>query len=381
MTNVLYIGDPSSVHDIKWVSYFSTQKEFNAYFLVQKHEMHLLTPEKKAEFKKLNITIEGPIYSYSLWRFWKNQSSLNKINSIITSRKIDVVHTLFATPFALWTKHLSVPSVVTTRGSDVHVVLKGLGHGSLLKRIHGKILLKRFKAAFENAAAITCTSQGQLDRINQIFGTKLSAEIIRTGVNVDEIDRLIPSVSREQKPNDKRIIFLPRYIQRIYRTELQLNALKALPETLKKELKLVLIEGKRTDKSYLNLVRERLENLDIEYQIIDSLTQHEMWSMFKQSSLAIMTPKTDGTPNSALEAMAAKCPLILGSFNYDDDLFSEQYCFRMKTDSTEELTQLIQTAIEKYPTKKLELAFENVANRGNRLVEMDRIEKLYLSVT
>ncbi|MFT5310493.1 MAG: hypothetical protein ACI8VL_001399, partial [Bacteroidia bacterium] len=57
MTNILYIGDPSSVHDIKWVSFFSTRPEFNAFFLVQKHEMHLITAERKAQFKALNITV------------------------------------------------------------------------------------------------------------------------------------------------------------------------------------------------------------------------------------------------------------------------------------------------------------------------------------
>ncbi|MFT4545119.1 MAG: glycosyltransferase involved in cell wall biosynthesis [Bacteroidia bacterium] len=381
MTNILYIGDPSSVHDIKWVSFFSTRPEFNAFFLVQKHEMHLITAERKAQFKALNITVEGPIHSYSLWRFWENKSSMNKINEVIKSRKIDVVHTLFATPFALWTKNLKVPSVITTRGSDVHVVLKNLGQGSLLQRIHGNILLNRFKAAFENAGAITCTSQGQLDRINQLFQTQLNAEIIRTGVNVDEINRLNPSIPREQKPNEKKVIFLPRYIQPIYQTELQIEALSALPKAQKEKLKLVLIKGKRTDKAYLKLINKKLENLGFEHQIIDSLTQHEMWSMFKHSALAIMTPKTDGTPNSALEAMAAKCPLVLGSFKYDEDLFSEQFCHRMNTESVKELTQLMTSALDNYSNDKLELAFENVAKNGNRQLEMGRIDKLYLSIT
>ncbi len=380
MTRILYIGDPSSVHDIKWVSFFSTQPDFEACFLVQEHEMHLITPERKKQFDELKITVEGPIKSYSLWRFWENRESVRKIKEVIAKRKIDVVHPLFATPFSLWTLNLPVPSIITTRGSDIHVVLVGLGKGSLLQQIHGKLLLKRFKQAFESAAAITCTSQGQLDRINAIFETKLKAEIIRTGVNVEAIAHLEPKSNLPTIFSGKKIIFLPRYIQPIYRIDLQVKALRELPDQLRPQLAVVLIKGSRTPSSYMEKVEKLLKQSSIPCHIFDSLSQQEMWSMFKLSSLAIMTPKTDGTPNSALEAMAARCPLILGAFGYDEDLFSEQFCHRTKTDSVNELTELIKDALEKYPQEKLQAAFENVGEHGNRPVEMERLRQLYLSL-
>lgn len=381
MIRVLYIGDPSSVHDLKWVSYFSTRDDFEAYFLVQEHEMHLITPERKKQFDELGITVEGPIKSYSLWRFWENRASTNKIKEVIAKRKIDVVHPLFATPFSLWTRNLPVPSVITSRGSDIHVVLARLGKGSLLHRIHGNLLLKNFKQAFENAAAITCTSQGQLDRINSVFGTNLAGEIIRTGVNVEEINKLNPEAPILDSMKGKKLVFLPRYIRPIYQTELQLKAVAALPEELKTSIGLILIKGNRTDDSYMNEIQGLLDESGVTYHIFDSLTQHEMWSMFKLSALAIMTPKTDGTPNSALEGMAAKCPLILGSFNYDEDLFSEEFCLRMKSDSEEELSQLIEEGLNSYSEDKLDSAFKNVSQRGNRPVEMDQLRAIYSRLT
>lgn len=381
MTRILYIGDPSSVHDIKWVSYFSTNPDFEAYFLVQEHEMHLITPERKKLFDELNITVEGPIKSYSLWRFWENRASFKKIKEVIAKRKIDVVHPLFATPFSLWTQGLPIPSIITSRGSDIHVVLAGLGKGSFLHQIHGKLLLKRFQKAFENAAAITCTSQGQLDKINSVFGTSLKAEIIRTGVNVAEINQLEPKVDLPSIFNGKKIIFLPRYIQPIYRTELQLKALMEISDNARSQTALVLIKGSRTPDDYMAKINLLLKNCGVPFHIFDSLTQHEMWSMFKLSSLSIMTPKTDGTPNSALEAMAAKCPLILGSFKYDENLFSEVFCHRMKTDSVKGLTNLITDALQGYPNSKIELAYENVSKLGNRPVEMERLKTLYLSLS
>lgn len=380
MTRVLYIGDPSSVHDLKWVSFFSTRPDFEAYFLVQEHEMHLITPERKKQFDELGITVEGSIKSYSLWRVWENSSSRKTISEVIRRKRIDLIHVLFATPFSLWTRNLDIPSIITCRGSDIHVVLAGLGKGPLPHKIHGKLLLNRFQSAFENASAITCTSRGQLDRINSIFGTNLKAEIIRTGVNVEEIDQLEPKLKLPPIFSGKKIIFLPRYIRPIYQTELQLKALMEIPENLRPQLALVLIKGNRTPDSYMQKIERLLKECGLPYHIFESLTQHEMWSMFKLSSLAIMTPKTDGTPNSALEAMAAKCPLILGSFKYDEDLFSEQFCNRMKSDSVNELSDLIAESLQSYQQEKINAAFENVSKRGNRPVEMERLKELYLSL-
>lgn len=380
MIRVLYIGDPSSVHDIKWVSYFSTRPDFEAFFLVQEHEMHLMTAERKAQYAQLAITVVGPIKSYSLWRFWENRASINTIREIIATRKIDVVHPLFATPFSLWTQHSPVPSVITCRGSDIHVVLAGLGNGAFVSRLHGKLLLQRFKKAFTEAAAITCTSQGQLTRINQIFHTDLKAEIVRTGVNVDEIDRLKPSMQLPSHLTGKRIIFLPRYMRPIYRTELQIRALMQLPQRLKQDVAVVLVKGNRTDEHYLNSVGQLLTDCGMPFHIFESLSQREMWSMFKISALAIMTPKTDGTPNSALEAMAAKCPLILGSFQYDEDLFSDRFCHRLKTDTEAELAHLIESSLDNYPKEKLEAAFVNASKFGNRPVEMERLRSIYVKL-
>lgn len=379
MIRVLYIGDPNSVHDLKWISWFSQNPEYECFLISQENELKQLSNTQLKTLRSLKIELEAPINSYSLWRFWENESSRKIINEVIERKRIDLVHVLFATPFALWTRNLPVPSVITSRGSDIHVVLASLGKGSFLRKVHGKLLLKRFQSAFENAAAITCTSQGQLDRINSIFGTMLKAEIIRTGVNVAEIDQLEPKLKLPPIFSGKKIIFLPRYIRPIYQTELQLKALLEIPENLRPQLALVLTKGNRTSGSYMERIERLLKECGLPYHIFDSLTQHEMWSMFKLCSLAIMTPKTDGTPNSALEAMAAKCPLILGSFQYDEDLFSEQFCNRMETDSVNELTELIIESLQNYSQEKINAAFENVSKRGNRPVEMERLKALYLS--
>ena len=380
MSRVLYIGDPLSVHDVKWMSFFSTRKDFKVYLIAQEAEMQKLTDNQRDKLAALNIEIAGSIKSYSLWRFWENNKSISTIRAVVKNQNIDVVHPLFATPFAIWTSYLNVPSVITTRGSDVLVVLSGLLNSSGLRRLHSKLLLKNFKTAFNQAEAITCTSQGQLNRLNQIFNSSFAAEIIRTGVEAEQIANLKFEFDFPTEFNGKKVVFLPRYIRPIYQTELQLDALSKLPKNVKDELAVFLISGKRANEQYTEYIETMASEMGITYHIQESLTQPEMWSVFKQSFLTIMTPKTDGTPNSALEAMAAKCPVILGNFSYDEDLFSQEFCLRMKSNSSSELTELINSALLSYPKEKLEKAFENVLVKGNRPTEMSRLHKLYLSL-
>ena len=44
----------------------------------------------------------------------------------------------------------------------------------------------------------------------------------------------------------------------------------------------------------------------------------------------------------------SKVSFDVGSFNYDEDLFSENFCLRMKSDSVEELTGLIESSLCNY---------------------------------
>ena len=380
MIRVLYIGFAISVHDLKWISYFSERKDFKAFMLTQIEDEAMVNKSHSLAFAEKGIELIPAIHSYSIWNILKNRKSENAITEIIESRKIDIVHALFSTPFALWTRKITVPSVITTRGSDVHSVLHSLKFGSEKEKLVGKILLPKFKNAFAKANSITCTSSGQANKLNQILGYDLDCKVIRTGVNVDEISKLEPNFKFSTGLKGKCIIFLPRYIRPVYQTEIQLEAIKRLPENVKSTLGIVLVKGIWNEPEYQDHIDSLLAETKVPYQKLAFVSQHEMWSLFKLSALAIMTPKTDGTPNSALEAMAAKCPLILGSFNYDKDLFSEDVCHRMKTDSAQELSELIQSALENYPAEKLAKAFENVSKKGNRPVEMERLRKIYESL-
>ena len=104
-----------------------------------------------------------------------------------------------------------------------------------------------------------------------------------------------------------------------------------------------------------------------------------MWMMLKKASICIMTPISDGTPNSALEAMAAKCPLIISNLNYDIDLFHNT-CIKLNSFEVTELKNKIETALLSYDQDLLNNAFKQVSIHGNRKIEMAKLEQIYQMV-
>ena len=92
-----------------------------------------------------------------------------------------------------------------------------------------------------------------------------------------------------------------------------------------------------------------------------------------------MTPISDGTPNSALEAMAAKCPLVISNLNYDKDLF-ENTCVKLKSFDVEELVEVIEASLIHYDLALLERAYQQVLTQGNRTVEMEKMVHVYNSI-
>lgn len=89
-----------------------------------------------------------------------------------------------------------------------------------------------------------------------------------------------------------------------------------------------------------------------------------------------MTPKSDGTPVTAIEAMLSKTPLILPPLAYDEDLFSET-CLQFKEWNAKSLAQEIQQALVKPQTKMVEEAYLRAKGLADRKTEMTRLGQIY----
>lgn len=375
---ILYLANGNSIHDIKWISFFADQKEKYSCFLLC-DTLCILSDQTKAELSERNIQVLPQIAPFSITSPLKTRNAIKQFKKMVSELQPDLLHVLFAAPNALWLNFVKKPYIITMRGSDILIVIPDLLMQKGIKKMYFGILFRMFKKSFLNAKVVTGTSWMQLEKAENFFkGSKL--QLIRTGVDVLAISEIDQEVLIPKSLKDKEFVFSPRFMSPIYNIEFQLEAILLLKPSILKRYVFVFIRGKQFDTEYYQRQLKRLNQLkkdiNLRFEIFDYLDQASMWMLLKKASLCLMTPISDGTPNSALEAMAAKCPLIIPNLDYDADLF-EGTCLKLKTFDSTELQNLIQFALDEYPHSLLEKGYEKVNHSGNRNIEMKKLEEFY----
>ena len=378
---ILYIANGNSIHDLKWISYFSKQEEnYSCYLLCD--TLCEISEETKVAIENSSIQLVKQINPISIKSPIKTWKAIRQYKKIVKDIEPDVIHVLFATPNALWLNFSLTPSIITMRGSDILIVIPALLNQVGVKSIYFTFLFRQFKKAFLKANLVTGTSFPQIEKATELFnGANLT--LVRTGVEVEKINlinqnELIPDFLRE-----KEVVFSPRFMAPIYNIGFQLDAISKLDRKIIERFTFVFIRGKQFEEEYYQVQLKRLNQLKAEinlsFHVIDYLDQPSMWMFLKKASLCLMTPISDGTPNSALEAMAAKCPLVISNLNYDKDLF-ENSCIKLKTFDVEELVEVIEASLTHYDETLLERAYQQVLAQGNRTVEMEKMVHVYNSI-
>ena len=101
--NILYLNDPSCVHSLKWITYFSNQKEnYTCYIIGQELQDKILTQTNLDKLKKSNMIYLPPIADFSVTKFTRTIKEFKRLKQVIKEHKIDLVHVMFAEPNALW---------------------------------------------------------------------------------------------------------------------------------------------------------------------------------------------------------------------------------------------------------------------------------------
>lgn len=377
---ILYIANGNIIHDIKWITYFSEQTEkYSCYLLCD--TLCELSEQTKITLEKSAIQLVPQINPISITRPLKTWKAIRQYKKLIKDLQPDLVHVLFATPNALWLNFSKTPSIITMRGSDILRVIPDLLKQTSLKKIYCGFLFRQFKKAFLKANFVTGTSLPQIEKAHELFKST-NLKLVRTGVDVEKISQLDQSELIPDSLRDKEFVFSPRFMAPIYNIEFQLTAISKLEKQFIERFTFVFIRGKQFNQEYYQLQLKKLKQLkgeiNLNYCVIDYLDQPSMWMMLKKASLCIMTPISDGTPNSALEAMAAKCPLLISNLNYDIDLF-ENTCIKLNSFEVNELKRVLEDSLTNYDSTLLDNAFTKVSVLGNRPIEMNKLEQLYQS--
>lgn len=378
MKRILYIGNCNSQHDVNWIKHFSVQtEEFECYLLCELSEY--IAEDKRLELLLLHIQLTEQIHPFSISKPWKTIHSILTFRKIIKELKPDYIHVLFATPHSIWTLFTAQKSIITCRGSDVLIVLPNLLKNKGMKGIYFNLLHKLFEKAFLKASNITGTSTKQLKQLQHSFPNLSSKKLslIRTGIEIEKL-RKYSSAVQEKQPR-KKTILSPRYIGEVYNTQYQIDAISQLPKHIIDAYEFIFIQKKNTS-NYSNNQLKRLYELNhqvgLSFICLTDLNQDELWHHIIEASLVLNTPKSDGTPNTVLEALFFETPVILSDINYDTELFPS-FIPRCKLSDPKTLTEAICSILDKKTSYDLKSAAQNVEKFGNRAIEMAKLKELY----
>jgi len=377
--NIAFIGNPASVHDLKWAAYFADKQGNNVFFIPSSQSLKNKKSFPDYEGIDKIIFLEA-LPGFSILKFFKTIKGRNILKKIVKENRIEIVHISFAAPNALWGLCLPVKYIVATHGSDILKVIPSLLRTKGLRGIHDRMLWRLFRKAFRKAAAVTCASSYLSDNVRGISGLSDNVFIVRSGIDVEAFQST-PLVNINDIIAGKKLIFSPRFVNEVYDTVFQVDAISMLSDEILRNYVFAFIRP--TPSTYSELVESKLSEIKItrplEYIFLKMMSPQEMLNFYKNASLVLMTPLSDGTPSSALEAMAAKKPLITSDLNYDKELFTDT-CLRIKVRSPEYLAGLITYALTDYPGEMIEKAYIAVLANGNRNIEMEKLNDIYKRV-
>jgi glycosyltransferase involved in cell wall biosynthesis len=141
---------------------------------------------------------------------------------------------------------------------------------------------------------------------------------------------------------------------------------------------MVFLGKDRGDKSYQAKLEAKMKGVsDARFVFLEHLKQETIFELFKRASLVVMTPHSDGSPVSAIEAMIAKVPVILPPLDYDEEVFGN--VFKLKSWDAQDLSDLILTILtDKHDVSaQINRAYASALSYGNFNIEMVKILKLY----
>jgi len=373
--NILYLADPGLIHDLKWMRFFTKD---HPCFVVSRahHQAHLQSPQWKQFLAEEQVEYLGQIEDFSIRHFFRSRQEMNKLAGWIKEHKIDLLHLFYAEPNALWAyfrKSLGVKIVLTSRGTDVLQTIPqffqaGGWKNGLIRHFYGR--------AFSQLDQIVSTSLRQAQSIEQYFPqVQKEIAIIRTGVDVDLFEMPQPqALPKELK--GKQFVFFPRAMRPLYQHELAIAAIELLPKAILEQYQFVFVNKDGKEQAYLEQIAQLMQDGQANYIWLPNLDQSALWQTYKSASLVVMTPKSDGTPVTAIEAMLSKTPLILPPLAYDEDLFSGT-CLQFKEWTAKSLAQEIQKALEQAQTEMTEEAYLRAKGLANRKTEMSRLGQIY----
>lgn len=365
---IAYIANPCSIHDCKWINRIS-----------ETNEVIVITYpfDKTKSLLNNNIdvyTILPSTYPHkNIFTKIKVKSVLRKL---INKENIDIIHTMYPYPNSFWVNDIKFkPHVITTRGSDILVDYKNLKKNQ--NNLNNYLLLK-YESTLKNASFITSTSVKQQKVISTIFPQQ-KTEVIPTGIDVDLYVKSSKINDVTSLKKEVFVLFSPRSMKPIYNIDLIIDAFKIFV-SVANNARLTLIDD-FPDSEYSTLIKNKIKELALNdnVDILSKQTQNDIIKQYLKSSIVISVPKSDGTPNSLLEAMLLKTPIISNQSISDNPLFDT--ILKIKENTPEALSlEMKNLFMNNQSDEYLNNNKEIVVQKASLNSSVKKIKQIYQSV-
>ncbi len=375
--NILYLGDPNSIHDIRWIECFSTDKNFRVYLLPRVHHHHHYVKNNRSH--KYGWMLLAPVQDSSTVRVYRTLKNAWYIRSLVKMYKIDLIHIMYAEPNALWARWISmfnIPMILTTRGTDV---LKTIPDFFEKKSLLSRIVASQYKKALNRFNCITCTSQKQVQSLEKI-GVKSPTQIVRTGVDFEKANAAILDM-KSKLGVKKPFVLMPRNMKPLYFHEFTLDAIALLNQKIRQNYTFVFVNADTQDQVYFQEIKNKALCIEADIRFYPSFSHEEILSLYKQAELVVMNPVSDGSPVTAMEAMACRVPVVLPPLAYDQEIFCYSSTFAgWEPQALKEKMERIIGMNKEELCDELCRAYQVIYEKGDTTKEMGKVAELYQKV-
>ncbi len=282
--------------------------EIGKYLAKLGNEIHFISYKRPArlDFFSPNIQYhQVNIDEYPLFKYQPYETALcSKIIDVTIQHKLNLIHAHYAIPHAYATymaiqilkqKDIYIPFVTTLHGTDITLVGKNPSYKNVVT------------FSIEQSNIVTCVSESLKKDTYQYFDIKKKIKVVPNFIDLEKYKYLNSNHQCRRKvfaqDNEKLIIHISNF-REVKRTQDVLKVFHLIQKKIKSKLLLI---GEGPQKEKLATLAKELGIYHLIY-FIGNTSQIE--SPLYHSDLFLMCSKKESFGLAALEAMAAKTPVI-----------------------------------------------------------------------
>ena len=270
--------------------------------------------------------------------------------------------------------------------------IKNYGRRSLIGKYQIKKLLKRIKPDIvhthgaKTTAIISRINKNDFKHVATVHGVKKNTKIFEKpdfiiGVS-DTVIRGInnksvvisnwwhPNLYKFKDKNNKYALAIGR-LEQVKGFDLLIPAWKKINKEL-----LIVGSGKEKNK-LLSLIKNN--NLTKKIKIIDNVNKDELYEIYRDAALLIISSRYEGGPRVALEALHLEIPVISTNVGHMDEILPKELL--AKKDDQQSLKDLLEKYVDNINILNQDAVFEFVTDEYSITKKINEIKKIYKSLS